>query len=204
MKKLNWFGAVAVLALIAMPLHAYAQCDYESILDDFVNGDAGDGDVEGWTWNLGDTTVDTAVTLGEFVTITAPVDEFGDAVFLARASDCSTLADSTDPSWWQIWDRDSGTFTLPAAIGEDQSNADWRADGVTEGYEGLFAVLDWDNEILYAFVLSLGPPPEPADPTNQGPTEVPVGMPVSGVAGLALLIIAGASGGALAIRRTRR
>jgi hypothetical protein len=46
--------------------------------------------------------------------------------------------------------------------------------------------------------------PEPeADPTNQGPTSVPVGMPLGGVAGLALLIIAGASGGAMAIRRRR-
>ena len=54
------------------------------------------------------------------------------------------------------------------------------------------------------YVIMGGSPPEPeepADPTNQGPTSVPPGMPAAGVAGLALLIIAGASGGVLAMRR---
>jgi hypothetical protein len=63
---------------------------------------------------------------------------------------------------------------------------------------------EFGDEITLDDVPGCGPPPEPADPTNQGPTTVPVGMPLGGVAGLALLIVAGAAGGASAVRRSNK
>jgi hypothetical protein len=76
------------------------------------------------------------------------------------------------------------------------------ADTVTPGWE-----YDAENRMGHAVVVveatagSELPPPLGA---NQGPTSVPSGAPIDGGLGLALLILGGALGGALAIRRGRK
>jgi hypothetical protein len=99
---------------------------------------------------------------------------------------------------------DFAQLVLQNDAGEDEESRiyfavpyDVAADRIDMGFDTPAEAIDAGGN------CPAGPAP-PADPTNQGPTSVPPGMPVGGVAGLALLIIAGASGGALAIRRSKK
>jgi hypothetical protein len=73
---------------------------------------------------------------------------------------------------------------------------------VTPGWE-----IDSDNRNAHSIVLiaaTAGSEPPPPLGANQGPTSVPSGAPVDGGFALALLVLGGALGGALAIRRGRK
>jgi hypothetical protein len=86
---------------------------------------------------------------------------------------------------------DGASYTQDG-ISQVASNAGSNIITFHSRYPGVFILAAYDENF------------EPADPTNQGPTAVPPGMPLGGVTGLALLIIAVASGGALSIRRSLR
>jgi hypothetical protein len=210
--KMNLTSAAAVVAAMGMTMSAYAYdgcvqlCPAGAVVGDTVtvtmstntdndliliahendqlpaNYEYGDG-----YWQVCFEENDDAVQ--ECVTTDANPEAFpgdGTAVFELTAAMVVSGADGEG----SVWNNGPGDHWSPFGT------ADLIANGTN--CENGFGCDDVDISSPEDAINWIEPP---ADPTNQGPTEVPVGMPVGGVAGLALLLIAGASGGAFAVRK---
>jgi hypothetical protein len=111
----------------------------------------------------------------------------------------AAVFDTAEPDFVGFWTVGLTEDTGAEPWGEDDGRF-WSDNYNPGGWETLYTTGESCMEIP-ELDISCVPPEPPKDPTNQGPTTVPVGMPVGGVAGLALLIVAGASGGAFAVRK---
>ena len=173
MKQTFTLMAALVLAVGMVSTGAFAQCDN-------AGPDSDDG---------ADFIASGTLAVGSEITLQLTID--GEVVEIVESG------------WWESRanDRDDGGASWHEIDLVDGSAVHTLTEDSIGGY--VEATNNGESHWLYYNFdeLCLAPPEPPADPTNQGPTSVPVGMPVGGVAGLAMLIIAGASGGAFAIRK---
>jgi hypothetical protein len=187
--------------------------DVAATLSDGFFGDIGGSSCAGLGGTPGyPTCVDLGVD-GDNVTMTWR-DAFGDIaedyeaveLFIAGAIGLADITAGAAGSATFPWDdsletSDFAQLVLQNDAGEDEESRIYFAVPYEVAADRIDMGFDTPAEAIDAGGNCPAGPAPPADPTNQGPTSVPPGMPVGGVAGLALLIIAGAAGGAFAIRK---